>query len=62
MEIDWTRTIGTTAITTVVGVAIYVADARDAIRAGEDPGGCVVIVAMVAGLLLGVVTANLLLI
>jgi hypothetical protein len=60
MEIDWPRTIGTTAITTVVFVAIYAADAREALQAGEDPGGCVVIVAILAGLLLGVAAANLL--
>lgn len=61
LEIDWTRTLATGGITTAVMVAIYIADSRDALLSGEDPGGCAVMVGLAAGIGAGLVVGNLLL-
>mgnify|MGYP001240454370 CR=1 FL=1 len=61
MDIDWPRTIGTGAITAAVLAAIYIAEVHEALRCGEEPvGPAVVIIGALAGIVCGLVAANLL--
>lgn len=59
MEIDWPRALAVGGITAAVMAAIYLADACEALRSGEDPAGCAPLVGVAAGLVVGLLAANL---
>lgn len=60
MDIDWPRTLTVGGITAAVMVAIYLADAHEAHLSGEEPAGLAPLVGMTAGLLIGLLAANVL--
>lgn len=60
MDIDWPRTLTVGGITAAVMVAIYLADTYEALRAGEGTAGLAPLVGMTAGLVAGLLVANVL--
>lgn len=60
MDIDWPRTLAVGGITAAVMVAIYLADTYEGLQSGEGTAGLAPLVGMTAGLLTGLVIANLL--
>lgn len=59
MDIDWPRTLAVGGITAAVMVAIYLADTYEAHLSGEGTAGLAPLVGMTAGLVAGLVIANL---
>ena len=59
VDIDWPRTLAVGGITTVIAVALYAADTYEGYRSGEGSAGLAPVLGMAAGLLAGLLAANL---
>lgn len=59
MEIDWPRTLAAGGLTAAIGVAIYAADTIQAWQLDEETTGLAPLLGIAAGVLVGLLLANL---
>ena len=59
MDIDWPRTLAVGGITTIIAAFLYAADAYAGYRSGEGSAGLAPVLGMAAGILIGLLIANL---